>query len=116
MELRVVHPAEHNSNSLLPNQNKAVVVLPQEREDNLSKVNDKLEAEPDQSRDDVASQTSHREEEVVSIRPQQNKRPPVWLNGFITGGELKQSLSIQPEASTLAVHPVKMARQQSIRQ
>ena len=55
MELRVVHPAEHNSNSLLPNQDEAVVVLPQEREDNPSKLNDELEVELDQSRDDVAS-------------------------------------------------------------
>ena len=56
MELRVVHPAEHNSNSLLPNQDKVVVVLPQEREDNPNKVNNELH---------VASQTSHRKEEVA---------------------------------------------------
>ena len=109
--MRVVLPAEHNSKGLLPNDDEAVVVLPQEREDNPSEINDELEAEPDQSRDDVASPNSHREE-GVSIRPQRNKCPPAWLSGFITGGELEQSLSIHPETSTLAVHPVKMAQQQ----
>ena len=67
--------------------------------------------EPDQSRDDVANQTGHREE-VVSIHPQLNNRPTAWPSDFITGGELEQSLSIQPKTSTLAVHPVKMAQQQ----
>ena len=41
---------------------------------------------------------------MVSIRPQRDKRPPAWLDDFITGGELEQLLAIQPEADTLAVH------------
>ena len=75
-------------------------------------VKNDLELRVVQSRDDVTRPTSHREEEVVSICPQQDKCSPAWLSGFITGGELQESLSIQPKTSTLAVHPVKMAQQQ----
>ena len=44
-------------------------MLPQERENNPSEVNDKLEAELDQPHDEAASQASHREEEMIPIRP-----------------------------------------------
>ena len=47
--MRVVPPAEHNSEATLPNDEESVVVLPQEREDNPSKCNNELEVEPDQS-------------------------------------------------------------------
>ena len=87
-------------------------MLPQERENNPSEVNDKLEAELDQPHDEAASQASHREEEMIPIRPQWNKRPPTWLSDFVTGGELEQSLSIHPEVSTQAVQIVKMAQPQ----
>ena len=106
---------ERNSNATLPNDEESVVALPQEREDNSSECNHGSEAElnqpsePDQSRDDVASPASHREEEVIPIRPQRDKRPPAWLEDFITGGELEESLAVQPE--TLAAHSVKVSKQ-----
>ena len=87
------------------------------REDNPSKCNNELEAEPDespepdQSRGNVASPASHREEEVVTIRPQRDRRSPAWLGDFITGGELEQSLAIQPETEMLAAHSVKVSKQ-----
>ena len=49
---------------------------------------------------------------MVSIRLQRDKRPPAWLEDFITGGELEQSLAIQPKTETLAAHSVKMAQRQ----
>ena len=64
-------------------------MLPQERDDNPREVNDEQKAELDQPRDEAASQASHREEEMVTIRPQRNKRPPA-TGDFITGGELKR--------------------------
>ena len=100
LEMRVVSPVEHNSKGMLPNDDETVVVLPQEREDNSSEWSDELEAEPDQSHEpdqslgDVASPASHREGEVVSIRPQLDKHPPAWLDDFIIGVELEQSLAI----------------------
>ena len=84
LEMRVVPSAEHNSKATLPNDEESVVVLPQEGEDNSSKCNNELEAEPDQpqepdqSRGDVASLASRREE-VVSIRPSEiNVHQPGW--------------------------------------
>ena len=118
LEMRDVLPVEHHYKATLPNDDEMGVVLPQEKEDGPSKWNNELEAEPDQSHEsnqscgDVASPASHREEEVISIRPQRNKRPPVWLADFITGGELERSLAIQPETETLASHSVKMAQRQ----
>ena len=49
---------------------------------------------------------------MVSIRPQRDKRPPAWLEDFITDGELEQSIAIQPEAEIVAAHSVKMAQRQ----
>ena len=69
-------------------------------------------SKPDQSRDDVASPASHREERVILICPQRDKHPPAWLEDFITGGELKESLAVQPEAEIAAVHPIEMAQRQ----
>ena len=118
LEMRVVSPAEHNSKDTLLNYEESVVVLPQEKEDNPSKCNNELEAEPDespepdQSRGNVASPASHREEEVVTIRPQRDKRPPAWMADFVTGGELEESLAVQPEAEIAAVHLIKMAQRQ----
>ena len=78
LEMRVVPSAEHNSKATLPNDEESVVVLPQKREDNSSKCNNGLEVEPDQSRGDVASLASRREE-VVSIRPSEiNVHQPGW--------------------------------------
>ena len=75
LEMRVVPPpVGRNSKATLPNDEESVVALPQEREDNLSECNHESEAElnqpsePHQSRDDVASSASHKEE-VISIRP-----------------------------------------------
>ena len=48
---------------------------------------------------------------MVSIRPQRDKRPPAWLEDFITGGELERSLAIQPETETLVAHSVKVSKQ-----
>ena len=53
---------------------------------------------------------------MVSIRPQRDKRPPAWLEDFITGGELEESLAVQPETEIAAVHPIEMAQRQNIRQ
>ena len=114
--MRDVLPVEHHYKATLPNDDEMGVVLPQEKEDSPSEWNNELEAEPDQSHEsnqscgDVASPASHREE-VISIRPQRNKRPPVWLADFITGGELERSLAIQPETETLAAHSVKVSEQ-----
>ena len=44
LEMRVVSPAEHNLKATLPNDEESVVVLPQEREDNPSECDNKLEA------------------------------------------------------------------------
>ena len=111
--MRVVPPAECNFKATLPNDEESGVALPQEREDNLSECDHELGAElsepsePDQSRE-VASPASHREERVIPIRPQRDKRPPAWLEDFITGGELEESLAIQPETETLAAHSAKV--------
>ena len=68
-------------------------------------------SEPDQSRE-VASPASHKEEKVIPIRPQRDKRPSPWLEDFITGGELGESLAVQPEKEIAAVYPIEMAQRQ----
>ena len=49
---------------------------------------------------------------MITIRPQRDKRPPAWLEDFITGGELEESLAVQPETEIAAVHPIEMAQRQ----
>ena len=87
LELRVVSPAEHNSNDLLPEINETVVVLPLVREDNPtrerednpimevednSSVQQEKEAESSQQCDAVFSPISRGEkEETVSARSSQ---------------------------------------------
>ena len=61
----------------------------------------------------IPSPVSRREEEkTVSSCLQQNKRPPVWLGDFVTGGELDQSLSNSTATRTLAVSTTDMAQKQ----
>ena len=125
-------PAKHNSNGLLPEIDKTVVVLPPAREDNStterednsaieiednSSVQQEKGAEPSQPGDAISSPVSHGEEEqTVSTHLQRNKRPPAWWGDFITGGELDQSLSNDTTTRTLAIHAADMAQKENVRQ
>ena len=134
LELRVVPPAKHNSSGLLPEIDETVVMLPpavkdnstaerkdnSEREDNSAiEIEDDLSVqqeegtEPSQPCDAISSPISRDEEEqTVSARPQQNKRPPPWLGDFITGGVLEQSFSDNTPTRTLTIHTTDMAQKQ----
>ena len=119
-------PAKHNSNGLVLEIDKMVVVQPPEKEDNStterkdnsaieiednSSVQQEKGAEPSQPGDAISSPVSHGEEEqTVSTHLQRNKHPPAWLGDFITGGELDQSFSNDTTTRTLAVHTTDMHR------
>ena len=94
-----------------PDQSREVASPASHREERVIPIRSGEPLEPYQSRE-AASPASHKEERVIPIRLQRDKRPPAWLEDFITGGELEESLAVQPETEIAAVHPIEMAQRQ----
>ena len=95
-DVRVAPPSpeiEDNSNNLDLTQDDVGVALPsQEIEDNPD-ANHEQEAEPSVTRDPAPISLDHEMEGGTVGRPQRVRRPPAWLEDFVTGGDFDQSLT-----------------------
>ena len=100
-EKGVICPKEGNSNNLDSAQGDIEVALPSpEREDNLDESHEHEGAEPCEPRDLTPTPLDKEVEGGAVERPQRARRPPAWLQDFVTGGDLEQSLTVSQVTNT----------------